>query len=50
MDENPEQFSAVGRAQLVSDFCYFYAHDEVDSGDAIKEIVVDTVSSLLVSD
>ncbi|KAK6039523.1 hypothetical protein COOONC_22972, partial [Cooperia oncophora] len=42
LDEHPEQFSAVGRAQLVSDFCYFYAHDEVDSGAAIKELVIDT--------
>ncbi|EYB89459.1 hypothetical protein Y032_0232g3067 [Ancylostoma ceylanicum] len=43
MDEHPEQFSAVGRAQLVTDFCYFYAHDKVDRGAAIKEIVVDVV-------
>ncbi|VDL82289.1 unnamed protein product [Nippostrongylus brasiliensis] len=42
MDEHPEQFSAVGRAQLVSDFCYFYAHDQVDNGAAIKEMVMDT--------
>uniref|UniRef100_A0A7I4YH82 Peptidase_M1 domain-containing protein n=1 Tax=Haemonchus contortus TaxID=6289 RepID=A0A7I4YH82_HAECO len=43
MDEHPEHFSAVGRAQLVTDFCYFYAHDEVDGGTAVKELVLDTV-------
>ncbi|KHJ81726.1 hypothetical protein OESDEN_18586, partial [Oesophagostomum dentatum] len=44
MDEHPEEFSAVGRAQLVNDFCYFYAHEQVDRGDALKEIVTDVVS------
>ncbi|KAK6749930.1 hypothetical protein RB195_002129 [Necator americanus] len=39
--EHPDRFSAVGRAQLVSDFCYFYAHDQVDHGAALKEVVVD---------
>ncbi|VDM75135.1 unnamed protein product [Strongylus vulgaris] len=43
IDENPAQFSAVGRAQLVTDFCYFYAHDQVDRGTAIREIVTDMV-------
>ncbi|ETN75884.1 hypothetical protein NECAME_03657 [Necator americanus] len=41
--EHPDRFSAVGRAQLVSDFCYFYAHDQVDHGAALKEVVVDMV-------
>ncbi|VDM72242.1 unnamed protein product [Strongylus vulgaris] len=45
IDENPAQFSAVGRAQLVTDFCYFYAHDQVDRGTAIREIVTDMVCS-----
>lgn len=43
MFEEPELFSAVGRAQLVSDFCYFYANDKVDNGTILKEAVVDMV-------
>ncbi|KJH40479.1 hypothetical protein DICVIV_13563 [Dictyocaulus viviparus] len=43
MDEHLEQFSAVGRAQLVNDFCYFYAHNDMHNGKAVKEMVVDMV-------
>ncbi|KAJ1352297.1 hypothetical protein KIN20_008601 [Parelaphostrongylus tenuis] len=43
MDEHPKLFSAVGRAQLVTDFCYFYAHGDVESGTAIREVVLDMI-------
>ncbi|CAI2351788.1 unnamed protein product [Caenorhabditis sp. 36 PRJEB53466] len=43
MFEEPDLFSAVGRAQLVSDFCYFYANDNVENGSLLKEAVVDMV-------
>ncbi|CAP37077.2 Protein CBG19917 [Caenorhabditis briggsae] len=45
MFEEPELFSAVGRAQLVSDFCYFHANDGVENGNILKEAVVDMVYS-----
>ncbi|CAI5449682.1 unnamed protein product [Caenorhabditis angaria] len=43
MYEEPELFSAVGRAQLVSDFCYFYAHDNIENGHIIKDAVMDMI-------
>uniref|UniRef100_A0A0K0CX83 Peptidase_M1 domain-containing protein n=1 Tax=Angiostrongylus cantonensis TaxID=6313 RepID=A0A0K0CX83_ANGCA len=43
MDDHPALFSTLGRAQLVTDFCYFYARGDVDSGLEIREIVVDMV-------
>ncbi|CAB3409805.1 unnamed protein product [Caenorhabditis bovis] len=45
MIEEPMLFSAVGRAQLISDFCYFYANGQVENGPLIKEAVVDMVYS-----
>ena len=41
MAEDPTVFSPVGRAQLVSDFCYFYAQNPTNS--SLKQQVFDTV-------
>ncbi|VDM53183.1 unnamed protein product [Angiostrongylus costaricensis] len=43
MDDHPELFSTLGRAQLITDFCYFYARGDVDNGMEIREIVVEMV-------
>lgn len=39
-----EQFTPTGRAQLVNDFCYFAAHNEVPNADRIRSKVFDIVS------
>ncbi|PAV75837.1 hypothetical protein WR25_14135 [Diploscapter pachys] len=40
-----EQFTPTGRAQLVNDFCYFAAHNEVPNADRIRSKVFDIVYS-----
>ncbi|CAD6190756.1 unnamed protein product [Caenorhabditis auriculariae] len=43
MLDEPQLFSPVGRAQLISDFCYFNAHKQIVNGSLIRNAVVDMV-------
>ncbi|CAI4225414.1 unnamed protein product [Auanema sp. JU1783] len=45
MSRDPTIFSTVGRAQLVSDFCYFYSQAQIPGSSELRDTVIDIVYS-----
>lgn len=43
MQDNPDQFTPLTRAQLINDFCYFNAQGQVQSGEPLRQAFIKMV-------